>query len=62
MKQDALMMFPYQPEQIHEAGLHFDRVVERIQAKEFDVSNPPEAGICKECDLRHLCTSDGTVR
>ncbi len=61
-KQDALMVFPYQPEQIHEAGLHFDRVVERIQAREFRVPHPPEPGICKECDLRHLCTSDGTVR
>jgi hypothetical protein len=36
-------------------------VVGRIQRKEFTVQTPPEAGICKECDLRLLCNAEGIV-
>jgi DNA helicase-2/ATP-dependent DNA helicase PcrA len=61
-KQDALMILPYDPLQVEEAGRHFDDTVRRIQAQEFTVKTPPEAAICKECDLRHLCTSEGILR
>ena len=33
----------------------------RIQAREFTVTTPPEAAICKECDLRMLCRSEGII-
>lgn len=36
-------------------------VVGRIRRKEFTVQTPPEAGICKECDLRLLCNAEGIV-
>jgi DNA helicase-2/ATP-dependent DNA helicase PcrA len=58
-KEKALMAFPYRPERIEEAGRYFDQVVTRIQAEEFGVLQQPEAAICKECDLRGLCRSDG---
>ncbi len=61
-KENALMVFPYRPERIEEAGRYFDEVVKRIQAEEFKVTQPPEAGICKECDIRHLCIEDGTLK
>jgi len=61
-KQDALMMLPYDPLRVEEAGRHFDDTVRRIQAQEFAVKTPPEAAICKECDLRHLCISEGILR
>jgi DNA helicase-2/ATP-dependent DNA helicase PcrA len=61
-KQDALMILPYDPLQVEEAGRHFDDTVRRIQAQDFSVKTPPEAAICKECDLRHLCTSEGILR
>ena len=61
-KENALLVFPYRPERIEEAGRYFDEVVKRIQAEEFDVTKPPEAGICKECDLRHVCVADGTLK
>lgn len=48
-------------ERIDEAGRYFDQVVARIQAAEFRVTQPPEASICKECDLRDLCRSDGII-
>ena len=60
-KAKALMVFPYRPERIEEAGRYFDQVVARIEAEEFQVIAPPEAAICKECDLRTLCQSDGLL-
>lgn len=60
-KQDALMILPYDPRRVAEAGQHFDDTVRRIQAQEFEVKTPPEAVICKECDLRALCRSEGLI-
>ena len=55
------MVLPYDPKRVEEAGLHFDETVRRIQAREFTVTTPPEAAICKECDLRMLCRSEGII-
>ena len=60
-KEDALMVVPYDPSHVDEAGRHFDKVVELIQSKEFSIKDPPEPGICKECDLRVLCHAEGVV-
>lgn len=60
-KDNAIMAFPYCPDRIVEAGRYFDQVVAKIQTEEFRVKEPPEAAICKECDLRSLCRSDGTI-
>ena len=57
----ALMEFPYRPELVEEAGRRFDEVVGRIETDDFRVVTPPEAGICKECDLQAVCTLDGTI-
>ncbi|SEH13887.1 ATP-dependent helicase [Thermoleophilum album] len=60
-KEDALMVLPYDPARVEEAGRHFDEVVRRIQAREFAVTTPPEAAICQECDLRMLCRSENII-
>ena len=60
-KKDALMVVPYDPSRVEEAGRHFDAVVSLIQAKEFAVKTPPETGICRECGLRQLCKMDGVI-
>jgi DNA helicase-2/ATP-dependent DNA helicase PcrA len=60
-KQDALMVLPYDPKRVEEAGRHFDETVRRIQAREFAVTTPPEAAICKECDLKMLCHAEGII-
>ena len=60
-RQRALMSFPYVPERIQEAGDHFESVVRQIQERQFQVAQAPEAAICRECDLRKLCRSDGTI-
>jgi DNA helicase-2/ATP-dependent DNA helicase PcrA len=60
-KKDALMAFSYRRECINEAGQYFDQVVARIQAKEFRVTQKPEAVICKECDLNALCKADEII-
>ncbi len=61
-KEDALMKLPYRPERIEEAGRHFDDTVRRIRAGEFAVATPPDAAICRECDLRTLCRAEGIIR
>ncbi len=60
-KEDALMSLPYDPERVDEAGRCFDETVRRIQAGEFSVTAPPEAAICRECDLRTLCRAEGII-
>lgn len=60
-KKDALMVLPYDPAKVQEAGRHFDSVVLRIQGRDFAVKSPPERAICKECDLRHLCHAEGII-
>lgn len=60
-KEDALMVLPYDPAHVEEAGRHFDETVRHIQAREFAVITPPEPAICKECDLRFLCRSEGII-
>jgi CRISPR/Cas system-associated exonuclease Cas4 (RecB family) len=47
---------------VEEAGRYFDETVRRIQAREFAVTTPPEAGICKECDLKMLCHAEGIIQ
>jgi DNA helicase-2/ATP-dependent DNA helicase PcrA len=61
-KEDALMVLPYDERQVEEAGRHFDDVVNCIQTRQFAVLSPPESGICKECDIRPLCISEGILR
>lgn len=60
-KENALMVLPYDPRRVEEAGRHFDETVRRIQAQEFTVTTPPETSICKECDLRMLCHAEGVI-
>ncbi len=60
-KSDALMEFPYLPEQVEEAGRRFDVVVKKIQEGDFSVTTPPERKVCKECDLRLLCYAEGLI-
>ncbi len=58
---DALMVLPYRPDRVQEAGRHFDETVRRIEAGQFSVVTPPEAAICGECDLRMLCHAEGVI-
>ena len=62
-KEDALMALPYRPERVTEAeaGRHFDETVRRIQEGMFTVTRPPEAAICRECDLRAPCRAEGII-
>jgi len=60
-KEEALMVLPYDPRKVEEAGRYFDETIRRIQAQEFEVRVPPEPAICKECDLRLLCHAEGIL-
>ena len=59
-KADALMEMPYKPEKVDGAGRRFDAVVAKIHARDYRISHVPERKVCKECDLRSLCETDGT--
>jgi DNA helicase-2/ATP-dependent DNA helicase PcrA len=61
-KEDAYMEFPYRPERVEEAGAYFDEVVAKILRKDFTIQTVPESKICKECDVRRYCHSEGTIR
>jgi DNA helicase-2/ATP-dependent DNA helicase PcrA len=60
-KKNAVMEFPYHPELVAAAGRHFDEVVTKIEAKDFQIVAVPESKICKECDLKYYCIHDGVL-
>ena len=35
--------------------------VRLIQGRKFAVATPPEAAICKECDSKTLCRTEGII-
>ena len=55
------MVFPYRPEVVEAAGVHFDWVVAQILERDFAIKKPPEARVCKECDFRIYCSREGTI-
>lgn len=61
LREDALMLFPYEPEKVANAGAHFDRVAEQILKQDYRVHRPPERKVCSECDLRGYCSTQGTI-
>ncbi len=61
-KTDALMEFAYKPELVAAAGTKFDEVVRKIQGRDFNVVKIPERKVCKECDIKGLCSSDGLIK
>jgi len=61
-KEDALMVFPYRPEVVVEAGSHFDGVVAKILDKDFSPKSQPEYRVCKECDFRAYCQGEGACQ
>ncbi len=61
-REDALMLFPHEPERVAEAGAYFDQVVARILARDYAIRLPPERRVCAECDFRVYCEGQGTIR
>ena len=60
-KEDALMIFPYEPHIVDQAGAHFDEVVKSILNRDFAVTKAPDRRVCEECDLRGYCKSEGAL-
>lgn len=60
-REDALMTFDYEPSKVDEAGTYFDTVVDKILAQDYAIEEPPERKVCKECDFRRYCHSQGTI-
>ncbi|EFH86075.1 UvrD-helicase domain-containing protein [Ktedonobacter racemifer] len=60
-KKDALMEIPYTPTHIQEANDYVEEVVTHIQRQDFAIQQLPHPGVCKACDVRHLCRREGIV-
>ena len=58
----ALMSFSYRPDIVEQAGIHFDEVVKCILNSKFAFTKLPDRRVCKECDLRGFCDSQGTIK
>ncbi len=56
------MELPYASDQVAAAGHRFDSVIAKIQAGQFQVDNVPERKVCKECDLKALCATQGLIQ
>ena len=57
-REDALMIFPYEPHIVDQAGAHFDEVVKCILDSKFAIKTLPDRKVCKECDLRVYCINE----
>jgi DNA helicase-2/ATP-dependent DNA helicase PcrA len=54
-KDDALMEVPYQEADMQRVIYSIDNTVAKIQQRQFEITVPPDPGICKNCDVRYLC-------
>jgi len=61
-KDKALMEIPYSQDKVEGAGKRFDAVVGKIKARDFRILNLPEKKVCKECDLKRFCATDGILK
>ena len=56
------MELPYRHEpRLQGQDVAENRDVSRIQSRDFIVAQTPESKVCKECDLRRICTIGGLV-
>lgn len=60
-KDDARMAIPYHEEDIKQVSRYFDTISQHILQKHFEVVMPPTPDVCRGCDIRYLCTKDGTI-
>ena len=61
-RDSALVEFQVDEGEIQKSGDHFDAIVTAIQNKDFRVMKVPEMKVCRECDFRTYCDSQGTIR
>lgn len=61
-RENALMEFKYDEKFVEEVGKQFDEVIKKILHKNFEIHNPPNIKICKECDFRYYCSKEGIIK
>ena len=60
-RKNALMVFPYRPSEVAQAGEHFDKIVAHILDEDFAIKRVPEKRVCRECDFRAYCAGEEGV-
>ena len=61
VREDAMMIIPYQRNKVDAAVKQFEAVVNDIKAQKFVVQMPPSPNTCKKCDLRSRCIREGVI-
>lgn len=61
-KKDSITEFNYDEIYVNNVIKEFDEIINRISNKEFDIKKIPDAKICKECDLRFICSKEGIIK
>jgi DNA helicase-2/ATP-dependent DNA helicase PcrA len=61
-REDAIMEFRYRAEMVEMVGRSIDATVGRIKEKDFRIVTVPELQICRGCDIKHFCMSEGIVK
>ena len=62
-REDAIMVFHYGIEMVERVGRSIDSTVANITAKKFHIVSPPEKdNVCRGCDIRHTCISEGILK
>ncbi len=62
-REDARMVFRYQPEMVERVTGSIDATVTKIQAQDFQVTRAtaPEPQVCNNCDIQHVCVKDAII-
>lgn len=61
-KEDAITEFKYDRSLISSHINKFDKVVNKILEKDFQILDIPDKKTCNECDLKKYCLNLGTIR
>jgi DNA helicase-2/ATP-dependent DNA helicase PcrA len=61
-REQALVEIPFNENDIRRAGEYFDTIITFIQNKKFKVKEAPKQKICRECDFKKHCMTEGLIK
>ena len=62
VRDDALMELPFNERYIETATEYFANTARLIQQKRFGIDKKPAMAVCRSCDFRTYCASQGTIK
>jgi len=61
-KKDAITEYDYDEIYVKNVINELDEIINRISNRDFDIKKIPKPKICKECDLRFVCSKEGIIK